>query len=68
MKVAEIFRDECGGELKPNPYSDLQFLLNVFCALPFTQFVEKFYIGVVEGRISPFKSQCTIGVRWATKR
>ena len=48
-----------------NPYSNLQFLFNFLCALSFSQFVEKLYIGVGEGSISPFKSQCTIGVRWA---
>ena len=53
---------------KPNPYSDLLFLLNFLCEVPFTQFVKKMYIGVAEGSISPFKSHCTIGVRWATKR
>ena len=53
------------GHPKPNPYSDLQFLLNFLCALPLTPCVEKLYIGVLEGSISPFKSQCTIGVRWA---
>ena len=41
-----------GGHTKPNPYSDLQFLLNFLCALPFTPFVEKLYIGVFEGSIS----------------
>ena len=54
-----------GSHPKPNPYSELQFLLNFLFALLFTQFVEKLYIGVVKGSISPFKSQCTIGVRWA---
>ena len=29
---------------KPNPYSELLFLLNFLCALSFTQFVEKLYI------------------------
>ena len=54
---------------EPWPYSDLQYILIVLCALPFTRIVEKLYIGVVEGSsISPFKSKCTIGVRWATKR
>ena len=54
-----------GGHPKPNPYSDLQLLLNFLCALAFTQFVEILYIGVIQGSISPFRSQCTIGVRWA---
>ena len=31
---------EGGDHLKPNPYSDLQFLLNFLCALSLTQFVE----------------------------
>ena len=38
---------EGGGHPKLNTYSDLQFLLNFLCALQFTQFVEKLYIGVV---------------------
>ena len=54
-----------GGHPKPNPYSNLQFLFNFLCALPFTQFVEKLYIGVVEGSMFPFKIQCTIEIRWA---
>ena len=59
-----MFFDHRGwGHPKPNPYSDLQFLLNFLCALQFTQFVEKLYIEVVVGSIFPFKSQCTIGVR-----
>ena len=41
------------------------FFYKFLCALPFTQFVEILYIWVFEGRISPFKSQCTIGVRCA---
>ena len=48
---------------KPNPYSELLFPLNFLCALSFTQFVEKLYIGVPEGSISPSKSLCTVGVR-----
>ena len=60
-----VFDHRGGDHPKPNPYSDLQFSLNFLCALPLTQFVEKWYIGVVEASISPFKNQCTIGVRWA---
>ena len=56
------------GHPKPNPNSDLQFLLDFLCKIPITQLVEKLYIGVVEGSISQFKSQCTIGVRWARAR
>ena len=52
-----------GGHPKPNPYSELLFLLNFLCALSFIQFVEKLYIGVAEGSISPSKSLCTVGVR-----
>ena len=36
------------GHPKKNPYSYLPFLLDFLCALPFTQFVEKLYIGVLE--------------------
>ena len=48
-KRESIVFDHHGGGSQPklNPYSDLQFLLNFICALPFTQFVEKLYIRVV---------------------
>ena len=55
--------DHRGGGGHPKPNSELQFLLIFLCALSFTQFVEKLYIGVVEGSISPSKSLCTVGVR-----
>ena len=52
-----------GGHQKPDPCSELLFLKNFLCALPFTQFVGNLYVGVVEGSIFPFKSQCTVCFR-----
>ena len=47
----------------PKTKSLFLFLLNFLCGLSFNQFVEKLYIGVAEGSISPSKSLCNVGVR-----